>query len=222
MLILAIDTATRMMGMALHDGDQVQAECMWLAGRKHTINLAPELAMMLRRNEIAIAELTGIAIASGPGSYTGLRIGMAFAKGLSLAHNLPLAGVSTLDILAAAQPKSKLPMLAVIEVGRKRIAGVWYKWGRAGWKPQSEPENLSWSEAIEKLDSKTFLCGEIRAERRSDLRRNEMVELADPAMCVRRPAFLAQLGAGMLKKKKRLSPEEITPFYLGAADGKVE
>lgn len=222
MLILAIDTATRMIGMALHDGNQVRAECMWLAGRKHTVNLAPELAMMLRRNEIAISDLTGVAIASGPGSYTGLRIGMALAKGLALAHNLPLAGVPTLDILAAAQPKSNLPMLAVIEVGRKRIAGVWYKWGRTGWKAQNEPENLSWQETIEGLGSKSYLCGEIQKSRRAELRQHELVELADPAMCVRRPAFLAQLGAEIVKKKKRLSPEEISPFYLGMADGKVD
>jgi tRNA threonylcarbamoyladenosine biosynthesis protein TsaB len=222
MLILAIDTATRVIGLALHNGDQVLAECMWLAGRKHTINLAPELAMMLRRNEIGMTDVTAVAVASGPGSYTGLRIGMALAKGLSLAHNLPLAGVPTLDILAAAQPRSKLPMLAVIEVGRKRLAGVWYKWGRGGWKAQSEPENLSWPEVIEGLESKTYLCGEISTKRRSELLQHEFVELADPAMCVRRPAFLAQIGTEILEKKKRPSPEEITPLYLGMVDGRVD
>ncbi|MGD8603005.1 MAG: tRNA (adenosine(37)-N6)-threonylcarbamoyltransferase complex dimerization subunit type 1 TsaB [Anaerolineales bacterium] len=221
-MILAIDTATRMIGLALHDGNQVLAESMWLAGRKHTVNLAPELAMMLRRNEIAITDLTAVAVASGPGSYTGLRIGLALAKGLCLAHNMPLAAVPTLDILAAAQPRSKLPMLAVIEVGRKRLAGVWYKWGRGGWKAQSEPENLSWLEIVKGLESKTYLCGEINAERRAELRQHEAVELADPATCVRRPAFLAQVGAENLKKKKRPRPEEISPFYLGMVDGKVD
>lgn len=222
MLILAIDTATRMIGLALHDGDQVRAECMWLAGRKHTVNLAPELAMMLRRNELAMNDLTAVAVASGPGSYTGLRIGMAMAKGLCLAQNLPLAPVPTLDILAVGQPKSNLPMLAVIEVGRKRIAGVWYKWERGTWKAQSEPENLSWPDAMKSLESKTYLCGEIRAERRAELRQHDLIELADPARCVRRPAFLAQIGAQILKKKKRPSLEEITPFYLGMVDGKVD
>lgn len=222
MLILAIDTATRMIGLALHGGNQVRAECMWLAGRKHTVNLAPELAMMLRRNEMTITDLTAVAVASGPGSYTGLRIGMAFAKGVCLAQNLPLAGVPTLDIIAAAQPKSKLPMLAVIEIGRQRLAGVWYKWGRGGWKAQSEPENLSWPEAIESLEAKVYLCGEINTKRRTELRQHDLVELADPAMCVRRPAILAQIGADKLSTKKRPSPEEITPFYLGMADGKVD
>lgn len=221
-MYLAIDTATRMIGLALHDGDQVQAECMWLAGRKHTVNLAPELAMMLRRNQVAVTDLKGVAVASGPGSYTGLRIGMALAKGLCLAHSLPLAGVPTLDIIAAAQPKSKLPMLAVIEVGRQRVAGVWYKWGRSGWKAETEPENLSWSQVIKQLEGKTYVCGEIDAKRRSALMKNELVELADPAICVRRPAVLAQIGAVLLGRKKRPGPEEIVPTYLGLANGKVD
>jgi tRNA threonylcarbamoyladenosine biosynthesis protein TsaB len=222
MVLLAIDTATRMIGLALYDGVQVHAECMWLAGRRHTVSLAPELAMMLRRNQVELEDLTGVAVASGPGSYTGLRIGMALAKGLCLAHSLPLAGVPTLDIIAAAQPKSKLPMLAVIEIGRQRIAGVWYKWGRGGWKAQTEPENLSWSEAIKRLEAKTYICGEIDAKRRSGLHKNELVELADPAMCVRRPAILAQIGAAKLGKKKRLDPEEIVPTYLGMVNGQVD
>jgi tRNA threonylcarbamoyladenosine biosynthesis protein TsaB len=211
-----------MIGLALHDGDQVQAECMWLAGRRHTVNLAPELAMMLRRVQVNLRDLTAIAVTTGPGSYTGLRIGMAFAKGLSIAHNLPLVGVSTLDIIAIAQPKSKLPLLAVIEIGRQRIAAVWYKWGRAGWKARSEPENIAWSDIIGGLESKTYVCGEIDGERRTDLQDNELVELADPAMCVRRPAFLAELGRRQLGKKKLPGPDELIPYYLGVVDGKVD
>jgi tRNA threonylcarbamoyladenosine biosynthesis protein TsaB len=193
---------------------------MWLAGHRHTVNLAPELAMMLRRIQIGLRDLDAIAVAEGPGSYTGLRIGIAFAKGLSLAHNLPLVGIPTLDIIAKAQPKSKLPLLAVIEIGRQRIAAVWYKWGRAGWKAHNEPENLSWSDLLDHLDTKTYVCGEIDGERRAALREHELVDLADPALCVRRPAFLAELGQGQLsKKKKPPGPEELIPQYLGMVDG---
>ena len=221
-MILAIDSATQMIGLALHDGGQVQAECMWIAGHRHTVNLAPELAMMLRRVQVNLRDLTAIAVAVGPGSYTGLRIGMAFAKGLSIAHNLPLVGIPTLDIIALAQPKSKLPLLAVIEIGRQRVAGVWYKWGRTGWKAQTEPENLSWSEVLDSFEGETYVCGEIDGDRRNSLRENELVKLADPALCVRRPAFLAELGQEQLKKKKLPGPDELIPYYLGMVDGKVD
>jgi len=81
-MLLALDTATKTMGIALHDGSQVLAESIWSGVGHHTIELAPEVALMLRRIGGTTATLSSIAIAQGPGSYTGLRIGMALAKGL--------------------------------------------------------------------------------------------------------------------------------------------
>lgn len=221
-MILAIDSATRVIGLALHDGEQVQAECMWLAGRRHTVNLAPELALMMRRVGVKLDDLTGIAVASGPGSYTGLRIGIALAKGLAMTHHLPLAGIPTLDILAAAQPKMKLPMIAVIEAGRQRIAAVWYKYGRMGWKADAEPENLSWSTLIDRIDKKSYICGEIASTKRAQLSDLDLVDLAPPSLCVRRPAILAELGRQRLLKKKGTGPAELVPTYLGLTDGNSE
>ena len=87
-MLLAIDTATNSIGIALHDGNQLISEHHWISQRYHTVQLAPEIALMLRRSEKSASGLTALAVARGPGSYTGLRIGMALAKGLALAHNL--------------------------------------------------------------------------------------------------------------------------------------
>ena len=214
MMLLAIDTATRMTGIALHDGSHVLAESIWLGVDHHTIELAPEVALMLRRVGGTPASLTGLAVAQGPGSYTGLRIGMALAKGLALAHNLPLVGIPTFDILARSQPHRPEPMLAVIQAGRNRIAGMWYKWRHNGWQSQAEAESLTWADVIERLGERTYISGEIDTQGREALSNEPQAVLAPPAQCVRRPSFLAELAWEQVRSGKISDPAALALIYL--------
>lgn len=213
-MLLAVDTATRTIGIAVYDGARVLAESLWLGGRHHTISLAPEVAMMLRKVDLSAQDLSAVAVASGPGSYTGLRIGVSFAKGLALAHNLPMVGIPTLDILAHGQPRRKEPMLVIIEAGRGRVAGMWYKWGRLGWRAQAEPENFTWTEIRKQFEKKSYLCGEIDVAERKALSDESKVILASPANCIRRPSVLAELAWEKVRKGKGLDPASIVPQYL--------
>src|SRR5256885_646053 len=79
-MLLALDTATRLISIALHDGAAVLAESTWQAGAYHTVELAPQVALLLRRGGVEPGQLRGVAVAIGLGSYTGLRIGLGFAK----------------------------------------------------------------------------------------------------------------------------------------------
>src|SRR5512134_1144294 len=98
-LLLAIDTSTLMAGVALYDGVHVLSEIIWHSPNHHTVELAPVVADVLKRSGIKAPDLKALGVATGPGSFTGLRIGMAFAKGLALAWRIPLVGIPTLDIL---------------------------------------------------------------------------------------------------------------------------
>ena len=218
-MILAIDTATSTVGLALHDGATVLSEHSWLSREHHTVELAPEVALAFRRIGIEAKDLTGVAVARGPGSYTGLRIGMALAKGIAMAHGLPLIGVPTLDILAAARPEQPEPMLCVLQAGRGRIASVWYKWERDAWQAQSSPENLTWKAALARLEEPTYVCGELRPDQREKLRRERWVMLASPAQCVRRPGVLAELAQRKLLAGESGDPKALSPIYLGSLDG---
>jgi tRNA threonylcarbamoyladenosine biosynthesis protein TsaB len=217
-VLLALDTATRMIGIALHDGENLLAESLWLGGRRHTVLLGPEVALMLRKIDAQAEDLTAVAVASGPGSYTGLRIGMAFAKGLALSHQLPMVDVATLDVLAQGQSKRSEPLLALIEAGRKRVVGMWYKWGRNGWKARGEAGNYSWDEVIAQLEKKSYLCGEISAEARKKLNEISNVRLASPVDCVRRPGILAELAWERIRKGKLTDAAEIRPEYIDSGD----
>jgi tRNA threonylcarbamoyladenosine biosynthesis protein TsaB len=214
MMLLALDTATKTMGIALHDGSQVLAESIWSGGGHHTIELAPEIALMLRRIGGSTATLSSIAVAQGPGSYTGLRIGMALAKGLALTHNLPLVGIPTLDILVKGQSKRPEPLLAVIQAGRHRIAGVWYTWGPKGWQSQGEAESLTWIEVRERLEERTYICGELDPTGREVLAEQPNAILAQPAQCVRRPSFLAELAWERLRAGMTTDPTTLMLIYL--------
>lgn len=217
-MLLAIDTATDTSGVSLDDGSQVLAERIWRSPRHHTSSLAPMVAVMMRDCGISAKDLSAVAVASGPGSYTGLRIGMALAKGLALAHHLPLIGVPTLDILARGQNQREEVLVAVIRAGRGRVAAVWYKWGRQGWQATTEPESLSWDQMLDRIEGPAFVCGEIE-EGRKRLSKVSQVLLAEPAECVRRPSYLGLLAREQLEGGEVPKPAELVPTYLGDLDG---
>jgi tRNA threonylcarbamoyladenosine biosynthesis protein TsaB len=213
-MLLAIDTSTNMLGIGLYGGDRVLAECVWYGEGHHTVELAPEIALVMRRVGKPISSIEAIGVAIGPGSFTGLRIGLALAKGLSLARGLPTVGIPTMDILALAQPKRTEPMFVAVKAGRKRIAGLWYKWTRGGWKPQGEPEVLTWDELKESVEEKAYICADMDSRTRALLRGIPGVALAPPAQCVRRPGFLAELAWKRLKSRKKWSVGGLSPIYL--------
>ncbi len=213
-MLLALDSATRTLGVALHDGSTILAESIWQHPGRHTSQLAPEVAILLRRTGILPSALTAVAVAVGPGSFNGLRVGLALAKGLALTHGLSLVGVPTLDILASGQPRREQPMLAVIEAGRGRAAGVWYKWGRGTWRAQGQAEGFPWDELLERLSQITYLCGEIAPARRESLAAEKRVVLAPPWLCLRRPAVLAELAVERLRARKGDDPAKLAPIYL--------
>ena len=213
-MLLAIDTSTNMLGIGLYGGDRVLAECVWYGEGHHTVELAPEIALVMRRVGKPISSIEAIGVAIGPGSFTGLRIGLALAKGLSLTRGLPTVGIPTMDILALAQPKRTEPMFVAVKAGRKRIAGLWYKWTRGGWKPQGEPEVLTWDELKESVEEKAYICADMDSRTRALLRGIPGVALAPPAQCIRRPGFLAELAWKRLKSRKKWSVGGLSPIYL--------
>lgn len=100
MYILAIDSATPVAGVALLHDERLIAEEFANVGLTHSETLMPMMDRILRSARISVAEVEALAVTIGPGSFTGLRIGLAAAKGLALAADKPLIGVSTLEVLA--------------------------------------------------------------------------------------------------------------------------
>lgn len=214
-MLLALDTSTRSIGLALYDGIQVLSESIWMCQDYHTVELAPEAARSLDKSGYTVADLEVLAVAIGPGSFTGLRIGLAFAKGLALAHRLPLMGVGTLDILAASQPLQEVPLAAILQAGRKRLAVGWYQAVDTAWQPVGELEVMSVEELHDRINKPTLVCGELsETEQRLLSRKRKNVILASPAQSVRRPAVLAEIAWARWQAGQVDQAATLEPIYL--------
>ncbi len=223
-MLLAIDTSTRWVGLALYDGTTVAGEMVWQSQNHHTVEVAPAMQTLLARSGIGREELRAIGVALGPGSFTSLRIGLGLAKGLALALNISVVGVPTLDILVAAQPTGvggqDLQLAAVLQAGRGRLAVAWYKLeaqprGMAAWRCQVEPQVLKIDELAAQIRKPTWVCGELTAEERQLLaRKRKNVLLATPANSLRRPAYLAELAWARWQAGKIDDPIGLAPYYL--------
>jgi len=218
-MLLAIDTSTRQMGLALYDGDQVIGELLWHSRHYHTVELAPAVADLLNRSGLEMKEIQALGVALGPGSFTSLRVGLAFVKGLALARHLPIMGVPTLDVVAAAQEIRDLPLAAVLQAGRGRLALNWYKAVDGAWQADGEPQVTTADEMAARIRKPTIVCGELTAEERRRLARKRVnVRLASPVGCVRRPAVLAELAWERWQAGAEEDAAALAPIYLHVAN----
>ncbi len=214
-LLLALDTSTRGVGLALFDGAQIIHESTWMCHNHHTVELAPAIDEALSKSRLRPKDIGAVTVALGPGSFTGLRIGLALAKGLAIVRHIPLIGIPTLEILAAGQAPSGLPMIAALRAGRGRFAIGYYQWEQEKWTSTQDVEVLTPDALVEKIQSPTHLCGEFnREEREYFVRQQPMAQLASPSACVRRPAILAELGWKRWQQGSVDDPASLAPIYL--------
>jgi tRNA threonylcarbamoyladenosine biosynthesis protein TsaB len=214
-MLLALDTSTRTVGLALYDGVRVLSENVWTSQDYHTVELAPAVEEMLKKSDVGISDLEALGVAIGPGSFTGLRIGLALAKGLALVRHIPLIGIPSLDVLAAAQAQTNIPMAASLRAGRGRLAVGWYKLAEDSWQSSGNLEMLTAQDLSERIHSPTLVCGEFtERERRLLKRKRKNVVLASPAQSLRRPAFLAELAWERWQAGDTADPATLSPIYL--------
>jgi tRNA threonylcarbamoyladenosine biosynthesis protein TsaB len=205
MLILALDTALETCSAALVAGGQVLAARAEPMARGHQERLAPLVEELAREAGISPSEVERIGVTRGPGSFTGLRVGLAFAKGLGFALRRPVVGVGTLQALAAGATGVSA---AVIDARRDQV----YLQAFADGRPLTEPEALTVEAAVERLEPLGVgtLAGPGAA-----LLAQAFPEAVLGAAAVD-PARLAVLAA--LAEAPLRAPE---PLYLRAPDAKL-
>lgn len=222
-MLLAIDTATEILSIALHDGATLVAECTITARRQHSALLAPLIQEMLAGATVASADLTGLAVSVGPGSYTGVRIGVALAKGMAAVSSLPLVPVTTLETIAAAQEgrRSDLPLIATVPAGRKRA--IWAEYRRQGgnWRESRAAQISSWRDLLASCSRPCLISGEVTDAGLAAIGAASIggsgIELAPPAERLRRAGFVAQIAWNRLRESENdvaFPADEVRPIYL--------
>jgi tRNA threonylcarbamoyladenosine biosynthesis protein TsaB len=226
-MILAIDTSTDMTSIALYRPAQgVLVEQSWLSGREQTTQLLPNIQRAMSLVSVTPRDLTGVAVATGPGSFSGVRIGLSEAKGLAYALQIPLWGVPSLDALAYQQVAvTAAQVCAVLSMGRHRLAWALYrtrgtKWQRLTPYHNSTPEELA--EAVKEQESSTnvgtLFCGEINPEVAALLteKLDKEASIAPAAAGVRRAAYLAELALQRANRGEADDPATLQAIYLQA------
>ncbi len=117
-MLLAIDTSTRTTGVALYNEAGLVDVLQWQSQNNQTRELAPAVLRLLDRQGMTAAGLTTVAVALGPGSFTGLRVGLSLAKGMCLGLGVPIIGISTLAAIAWDLRTEALPAVAALDAGR--------------------------------------------------------------------------------------------------------
>lgn len=215
--ILAIDSSTEQAGLCIDDGERV-TELSWAAGRTQTVTLLGQIHHLLGLHGVTTPEIGAIVVATGPGTFTGLRVGISVAKGLVLGLGVPLIGVPTL--LAAALPSIDTGRLVVpvVAAGRGRLVWAIYGDASGSWEPRVPPRNGTIEELAVDLRGQTdavLVTGEVDDDQVLLLAELPGVNVTTSALAGRRPAAFATLGRQKLEAGDVDDPIRLEPTYLG-------
>lgn len=223
-MLLAIDTATRFASIALAESDNILAECTWQTNDNHSVELMPRVAEMIAQQGADMSRLEATAVALGPGSFTGLRIGLSIAKGLAFSLGIPIVGIPTLDVLPFAVREMSLPTWSVIQAGRGRLSFAEYGYANGSWSRQGEIEVGSVADLIARIHGFARICGELTPIEAGAVRSRlgDAVVFTSPAFNVRRASYLAELARQRLRRGEQDDVVTLTPIYLHGPATTVE
>lgn len=208
-MILAIDTSTRRAGVGLLEGETIRGELVWVAEGNHAETLSEALQSLLPLSAATINSVSAIVVAAGPGSFSGIRVGISEGKGLAMALDVPLVGISTLDASAFQAADASARVWAVLPAGREQVFAAAYEGGSVDFRRISEYRLLSLLEAEQIVD------GLVTGEAAGQLAPPPGQASIQPVQWrLRRPGFLAELGKRYLDAGGTDQRDTLEPLYL--------
>jgi tRNA threonylcarbamoyladenosine biosynthesis protein TsaB len=215
-MMLALDTSTSYAGLAIHDGESLLYEQSWRAGRHHSEQVLVEVARALQLIGTSVNALSAVAVARGPGSFTGVRVGLSLAKGLALGRSIPLFGVGTLDAMADNLATAEGPVRPIVEAGRQRWVTAEYRNVSGSMVRGGEMENVDVEGLVRLASVGGLICGELdpAARRRLTESLGDGVRLADVATSIRRAGFIAQRALAAQAAGDSGEPAAVDAVYV--------
>ena len=217
MRVLAIDTSGLAGGVALVEGERTVAEYAFDMRLTYSERLLPAIDRVMADAGWVPSDLTGLAVAVGPGSFTGLRVGVSAVKGLALALACPVAAVPTLDALAAGLAGSALPVCAVLRARRHEVYASLYRWDGASMRREWEYEALSPRELAERFREPVTLIGDGAMAVASPLAR-----VAPPWQHRTTAAVVGHLGVQRLRAAESVCADDLVPLYVGPSQAELK
>ena len=222
MITLALDTSTRTGGCAVLRGDDVVADVPGEAARTHAERLPGDLMTVLARGQLALNDVDVFAVATGPGSFTGLRVGIATMQGLALAANRPLVGVSVLDALARVAGGGEgggARVATWVDAWRGEVYAALFAGGR---EVESASVELPGAILARLRGTRTRFIGDGAAAHREVIRaamgeQGEFAPLLEPQLA----AVIGRLARAEVVAGGRPGPADIEPLYVRRPDAEL-
>ncbi len=223
MYILGIETSTRTGSVAVVSEDSVIAQYSLNIEVTHSERLMSTVDRVLKDTGLVIADIDGYAVAIGPGSFTGLRIGLAAVKGLALVTGRPVAAVPTLKALAGNLPYSAYPVCPMLDARKKEVYAATYRLEGADMAQIMAEAVLSLSLLSERISEKTLFTGEASHLFREDIEKifNDRALFAPVSSILPSAATVAGIGLNMIKSGKKTAPDSLTPMYIRRPEAEV-
>ncbi len=240
MLLLALDTSTQQASVSLSSEDAVLGEYSWHIGNNHSVELLERIARLIDESAKTMQDIDGIAVATGPGSFNGVRVAVATAKTFSFTLRKPLIGIGTLDVVAAQQHYWRNPICSILEAGRSELYAACYlneqvstESGEVAFRMRQLSDYLlltppdlceylrekasAWVGVPGERNLPPFLfCGELREASRQSLRESlpEMSLFLSTVSATRRASTLAVIAQQRFAEGKQDDPLLLEPLYL--------
>jgi len=207
---LSIDTASELASVALSREGDIIAETAWRCRRNHTVELLPAIDRLIARGGVQMDDLSAVFVCTGPGMYTGLRVGVSVAQGLARALGLPALGVGRLELDAYPHAAFDRPIVAVHRAGRGELA--WASYRGEPWR-ELTPPRLSSPEVVSRaVVEGSVVVGEVD-EILAALLKGRGVTVRELA-AEGRARSLAEIGFGRLRAGDPAEPALLRPVYL--------
>lgn len=223
MKLLTIQTATPAGSVALTQGNRLLGELFLDVRRPHGEWLLGAIDQLLGAAGMTVADLDGFGVTLGPGSFTGLRVGLATVKGLALATGKPVAGVSTLRTLAMQAPHAALPVCALLDARKKEVYAGCYGW-EEGLPHPAGPERVLPPEALlGELTGEILFVGDGATVYRTLIARQlgPRAHFLPAAYDPPRAAHAALLAAEIFAAGEARPAAQVNPVYIRPSEAEI-
>jgi len=217
MRVLAVETSTLAGGAALLDGDLVVGEYVLDVSATHSERLMGAVDRLLTDVGWTVRDLEGLAVSVGPGSFTGLRLGLSTVKGLALALAIPIAAVPTLDAMAALLPFAALPVCPVLDARKREVYASLYRWDGTGMRREWDYLAIAPGDLSGRLDEPVIVLGDGAEQIDSPYAQRIRPPRRGPS-----PACVGALGHARLAIGDTVAAAELVPIYLRPSEAELK
>ncbi|HEX2971227.1 MAG TPA: tRNA (adenosine(37)-N6)-threonylcarbamoyltransferase complex dimerization subunit type 1 TsaB [Tepidisphaeraceae bacterium] len=212
---IAIETSGRVGSIALADQGRVLTECQFPHGLKHAAEIIPLIDRLCRAQEWTPRDIEELYVSAGPGSFTGLRIGITLAKTLAFANGVKLVAVPSVRVLVENAPAEAQQVIIVLDAKRDQIFTARFERSSEGWLEREAAHLDSLTAMLARSPRLVYLLGEgIPYHRKFVPEGDSSIVVTAEEFWRARAGAVAELGMGMAKRGEFADPYKLTPIYI--------